>query len=484
MPKRGHTARTSVPRRRASLEIEPKPRGTPEISTFDRAEAYLRDRVDLERIRVTSETRHEYKLDRMRAMLAALGNPQESVRCVHIAGTKGKGSTCEMTACSLEACGYTVGLFTSPHLCDVRERIRLNRRPISQEDFTGVIARVAQASAEAGMGEPTFFEVLTAAGFLYFAEQAVDVGVIEVGLGGLLDCTNVITPEVAAITTIGHDHTQILGSTLAEIAAQKAGIFKPGVPALTVEQEESALEAIRRVAGEVGAPLQVVGTDIEYSFRFEWQAGDGPSARVSLTSDRCNYEHVPVPLKGEHQAVNCGLALAILDKLTERGFHCPEDRVLRGLESTRLPGRFEEVGQSPRVVLDCAHNPESIRALMKALGAYVQFDSLVVLFGCAADKDIDSMLRALASGGDKVIFTRATGNPRSANPSDLARRYAEISGGKVAQVAQTFADGLELARRALDRGDALCITGSFYIVGEAKQILAQREAAKAAGRRA
>jgi dihydrofolate synthase/folylpolyglutamate synthase len=452
------------------------------MGDYAAALAYLRDRVDLERVRVTPELKHAYKLDRMRALLEALGNPQDAIRCVHVAGTKGKGSTCEMTATCLEACGYTVGLFTSPHISDLRERIRLNRRLISEASLTRLLERAAEAAAGLvpTLGETTFFELLTAVGFLHFAEEAVDVAVIEVGLGGLLDCTNVITPEVAAVTTIGLDHTAILGETVEEIAAQKAGIFKSGVPALTVQQEPGVIKAMRAVADRVGAPFQVVGQDVEFSFRFEWQAGEGPTGIVTLTTDRVNYDHVIVPLKGEHQAQNCGLALAILDKLSERGFHCPEDRVLAGLEQTTLPGRFELAWRSPRVLVDVAHNPDSMRALMKTIGAYMPYDSLVVIFGCAADKDADSMLRALAAGADKVIFTQAAGNARAAAPADLARRYAEISDGKLAQVAPNFPGAIDLASRALGRGDLLCITGSFYLVGEAKAHLKALEARRAA----
>jgi len=478
----------SPPNRKRGAEsaIEAKPAGMPRLGDYGEALEYLQERVDLERVQVTPALREAYKLDRMRAILGAMGNPQDAVRCVHVAGTKGKGSTCEMTATCLEACGYTVGLYTSPHICDVRERIRLNRRLITPEAFARQVERAAQAAwgVAGAMGEATYFELMTAAAFAHFAEEAVDAAVIEVGLGGLLDCTNVITPEVAAVTTIGRDHTQILGTTLEEIATQKAGIFKPGVPALTVQQEPGVIKAMRAVAERVGAPLQVVGEDLEFSFRFEWKPGEGPTSIVTLATDRSNYDHVIVPLRGEHQAVNCGLALAILNKLSERGFNCPEASVLKGLERTELAGRFELAWPTPRVLLDGAHNPESMRALMKTIGAYMQYDSLVVIFGCAADKEIPTMLRSLAAGADKVIFTRAAGTPRAAAPEDLARIFAEVSDGKIAQVAPTFRDAIDLASRALGRGDLLCVTGSFYLVGEAKahlEALRARRAAAGAG---
>ncbi|MCW5766030.1 MAG: bifunctional folylpolyglutamate synthase/dihydrofolate synthase [Phycisphaeraceae bacterium] len=492
MPRQGPSSNTRRTTRPAA-QVEAKGdapaarRGLPAIESYDDALANLMARVDLERQRQASAVKHAYKLDRMRAILAELKNPQDAVRCVHVAGTKGKGSTCEMTASCLQACGYAVGLYTSPHVVDIRERVRLNRRPITQADFARLARAVAGAAAavEARHGQATFFEMMTAMAFVYFAEQAVDVAVIEVGLGGLLDCTNVITPEVSAVSLIGFDHTDILGNTLEEIALQKAGIFKPGVPALTIEQPPQALKAMREYAQKIGAPLQVVGEDIEFNFRFEFQGNLGPVARVSLTTERSNFEHVPVPLRGEHQAYNCGLALAVLDKLAERGFNCPEVKVARGLEQVTLPGRFEVIPGSPRLLLDVAHNPESVRALIKAIGAYLQYESLLVIFGCAADKDVDGMLRHLAMGADKVIFTRVEGNARAANPADLQRRYAEIS-GKSAQTAPSLRAALDLARPAVAREDLVCITGSFYLVGEAKRLqaeAAERAKARPAGRR-
>ncbi len=500
-------ARSTSPRKRTAAirpsagvpsQVEAKPRAAsvPAINSPESARQYLLARTDLERLAPTPATRDQYKLDRMRAILEALDNPQDSVRCIHVAGTKGKGSVCEMVAACLESSGYAVGLYTSPHLLDMRERVRINRKPISESEFVALTKRVAKAAASVApaLGESTFFELLTAIGFLHFAEQAVDVAVIEVGLGGRLDCTNVITPEVAAITTIGLDHTQILGDTVEEIAAQKAGIFKPGVPALAIQQDTKVINVFRRIAQEVGAPLQIVGNDIEFSYRFEWAAGGGGGggggagararghaqgggqcARVNLTTERSNYEHVPVPLKGEHQALNCGLALAILDKLSERGFACPEAKVLRGLASVSLPGRFEMALQSPRLLLDVAHNPDSMRALMKTIGACLQYDSLIVVFGCAADKDINAMLRSLAAGADKAIFTRASGNARAVDPADLQRRYGEL-GGKMSQAAPTLREALDLAGRAVGRGDLICVTGSFYVVGETKRLLAEAAA--------
>lgn len=472
----GKTAGTSSRERRGSSSGVPAGRGkkVEVFSGYSGALRWLGERFDVERTRAASVPREAFRLDRMQAMLEALGNPQDSLRCVHVAGTKGKGSTCEMTAASLEACGFTVGVYTSPHLVDVRERIRINRKPIAQADFTRVLGQCAGAAAavEGKHGPATYFELLTALGFCHFAEQAVDVAVIEVGLGGRLDATNVITPEVCAITAIGYDHMQILGDTLEKIAREKAGIMKPGVPCVTIPQEPGVLAVLREEAARVGAPLGVLGQDIEFSTRFEYTPGIGPHARVCLSTSRVNYEHVRVPLKGEHQALNCGLSLAILDRLSERGLGTDEARVTRGLEGTSLAGRFELAWSSPRILLDVAHNPESIRALVKSIGAHLQYDSMVVVLGCCADKDVPGILRNIALGADKVIFTKAQGTSRAASPGDLHRRFAEIS-GKMSQAAPDLPTALEQACRAVSRDDLICVTGSFYLVGEAKRHLAE-----------
>lgn len=488
----------SPARKAQGAGLKPSRASSPVIDSMAGAMAYLDARVDLERVKPTSGVKVMYRLDRMRELLKVLGNPHESVRMVHVAGTKGKGSTCWMVSAMLEGCGYTVGLFTSPHLVDIRERIMVNRKPVSVEDFVRLTQRAAGAAAEveavSGLGSATFFELLTAMGFLHYAEQAVDAAVIEVGLGGLLDCTNVITPEVAAVATIGRDHTQILGETVEEIAAQKAGIFKSGVPALIVDQDDAVIETAKKVASEVGASLAVVGKDIDYSFRVEHppaggsglsRAGSGaswPTARLSLTTRRWELEHIGVPLAGEHQAHNCALALAIVDALADRGFDVPTDKVLAGLATTKMPGRFEVSGGNgtARVLLDGAHNIDSVRALMKTIGQWLQYEALVVIFGCAADKEVGPMLRALSMGADKVIFTKAADNQRAADPAKLAKMFSDID-GKPAMHAPDLAAAVELAKRSLTSNDVLCITGSLYLVGDAKRLMAAKVGAGRTG---
>ena len=439
------------------------------ITNYTTALRWLYEHVDHERQRLVRYDRKTFSLERMCRLLELLGNPQDEIKAVHVAGTKGKGSTCAMTASMLQACGYTVGLYTSPHLIDLRERITINNHMISYADTAEAFKRIAEVEPEFGDESPlTFFEIMTAAAFLHFAEQAVDIVVLETGLGGRLDCTNCVIPLVTAITGLSLDHTQLLGNTLDEIAREKAGIFKKGVPAISIVQDAEAAAALSEVAEKVGAPLEFTGKELDFSYRFEANKELGPHTRVCLTTDASRFEHLPVPLRGEHQAHNCGLALAILDKLKAHGFVLPEDKVIAGLAATYLPGRMEEVHHQPRVILDGAHNAASITALTKSLGAHITYDSLVMIFGCGQDKDITGMLKQVALGADKVIFTRAKANPRAEEPEDLMRRFNDLS-PKMAQVAPNLTEALKQAATAVSREDLIVITGSFYLVGEARK---------------
>jgi dihydrofolate synthase / folylpolyglutamate synthase len=443
-----------------------------DIDNYTSALKYLHERVNLEKARPARIAPESFKLDRMAALLDALGNPHADVRCVHIAGSKGKGSTAEMAAVALAGCGYATGIYTSPHLVDVRERIRINNEMIGYSQFARLMQRIARGVEQVAPvhGDATYFEVVTALALCYFAEQAVDIAVVEVGLGGRLDSTNLINPEVTAITAIQLEHTQLLGDTLPLIAREKAGILKPGITALTIPQPPEVMQVFREVAAERGCPLEVLGESIEFSTRFIASPELGPHTCISVAAGSGGYEHLPVPLKGEHQALNCGLALAILHKLRDRGYDTPERLVAPGLARTPSAGRMELIPGAPRIVLDGAHTPDSIQALVKALGAHIRYDSLVVIFGCADDKDARSMLQKIAQGADKIIFTKAAGNPRAMDGRELVRRYAEVT-GKMAQSAPSLREALQIARAAAHREDLICITGSFYLAGEARKLL-------------
>ncbi|MBX3373735.1 MAG: bifunctional folylpolyglutamate synthase/dihydrofolate synthase [Phycisphaeraceae bacterium] len=454
-----------APKRRTA-KTQPAP-AIPEITTYPAALRHLLDRTNVERMRIVRYDGEMFKLDRMRALMAELGDPQNQVRMVHVAGTVGKGSTVAMIASMLEACGYAVGRYTSPHLIDLRERIMINGQPISRADLTEHTAQVSAAAARLGV-EPTFFEMMTAIAFRHYAEQAVDIAVIEVGLGGRLDSTNIIRPEASVVTQIDLDHTQILGRTVTEIAREKAGIFKSGVPAFSYEQDPAVEKVLREEAEKAGTTLRIVGRDIDFSRRFGSDAERGPHSRICLITERNQYMHLPVPMPGEHQALNCGVALAVIDHLQTVGFTLDEHRVMIGLDRTRVPGRMEILSHRPRIIIDGAHNPIALSTLMRSIGTYLPADSMVCVFGCCEDKDVATMLETAARGGDKFVFTRARGNPRAKDPEELQRIFNERC-GKMSQVADTLPEAIDLALRAAGRDDLILVTGSFYLIGEARK---------------
>ena len=481
--RRGHTGRArAVPGkrdarvRRSRIErkphfSEPKPAHGP-VHSYAKALRFLASLNDFERLRIVRYNSQNFDLERMRTLLKRLGNPQDQFKSVHVAGTKGKGSTCAMIASMLQACGYRVGLYTSPHLVDVRERIQVDGQMVSQAEFARLVKQ-AEPIVERIKPRPTYFDVLTAVAFKHFADEGVEVAVIETGLGGRLDSTNVIKPEVTAITSISKDHMAQLGHTVAKIAEEKGGIFKPGVPAISVQQDPEADVVLKRVAEKAGTTLDVTGQTIEFSYRFESSRMQGPHNRVCLSTPNSKFEHLAVPLLGEHQAINCGLALSVIDRLKSRGFSNINDtKAMEGLAKTALPGRMEMLSQTPRVVADGAHNAASLDAMLRAIGQHIPYDSMVIIFGCCADKDVPGMLERIAAGADKVIFTRVN-NIRSSDPNELAAVYTEQY-GKMAQVAPTLEDALSIANRAVTKEDLICISGSFYLVGEAKKLFAAK----------
>jgi dihydrofolate synthase/folylpolyglutamate synthase len=443
----------------------------PQIRTYRSAVNYLNSLTNFERVSPAQYNASNVTPARTARLLSALGNPHRSFRSVHIAGTKGKGSTAHMLAAMLQSCGHKVGLYTSPHLLDVRERIVIDGEMISESAFTRAVKAVAQVADRARVPKPTYFEVLTAAAFYHFGQQEVDLAIVETGIGGRLDCTNVIRPEVVGITSISYDHMSQLGETLPEIAEEKAGVIKKGVPVVCAPQSAEVKETIRRVAEEVGAPLKVADEDVSFSCRFEFSRTAGRHTRICLTTPTSRFEHLHVPLLGDHQAINCGVALNMLDVLKNRGFEIDDQQAMAGLAGMGLPGRMELICDEPRILVDGAHNAASIDALMRAIGQNIPYDSMVVIFGCLKHKDIPGMIRRIQLGADKVVFTRVD-SPQSADPHELAADYSELS-GKPAQVGETLEEAVEIAECAVSRGDLICITGSFYLVGEAKRKFGQ-----------
>ncbi len=381
-----------------------------------------------------------YNLDRMRRLAASMGNIERSFKSLHVAGTKGKGSVAHMAEAILRRAGYRTGLYTSPHLVDLRERIRIDGRNVSERDFLWAMNRMEPALRRL---RPTYFEIMTEAAFLVFAKKRVDFAVIEVGLGGRLDATNVITPAACAITRIDYDHMDKLGHTLGEIAREKAGILKPGVPVVTGAQRPAALREIRRRA----APLvpTVCAT-----------RATGTVLKFTVSGVRGKRYRCELPVLGPHQAGNAAIAIGLVEA---SGAEVTPVDVREALRRVRLPGRIEIVRRRPWIIVDSAHNPVSARALVEGLRP-LRRRRTVLVFGASADKDWAGMLRALGRA-DLTIFTRAK-SPRAAAPEALARRAR----GPAVRVESVEA-ALALARTVARADDAVVVTGSFYVAGEA-----------------
>jgi dihydrofolate synthase/folylpolyglutamate synthase len=427
--------------------------------------------TDYETMSRVTYNQKNFNLNRMNRLLSSLGNPHKKLRTVHIAGTKGKGSTASMLSNMLLGCGYKVGMYTSPHVLDLRERITVDDSWISEQDFVRGVNLIAPFVRSCKGTPPTFFELLTAIALEHFATNEVDVAVVEAGLGGRLDSTNVLRPEVCAITSISYDHTAQLGPTLDKIAAEKGGILKSGIPAISAPQHPEVEKILREAAATEGTELQFTGQEIEFSYRFESSRVVGPHSRVCLTTPTSHFEHLHVPLPGEHQAVNCGVALSLLDVLKGRGFEIDEQRAIQGLSKASLPGRMEIISEEPQVLVDGAHNAASIEALMRTIGQSVSYDSMIVIFGCQTGKDLEGMIRHVQLGADKIIFTKSM-TPNAVEPEVLTAAFAEQS-GNIAQSAPSLEHALRIAGGAVSSEDLICITGSFYLVGEAKRHFAQ-----------
>ncbi len=444
-----------------------KVKGKKAFRSYKEAIKYLLERTDYEK-----ETRLRYNittfnLKRMQKLLSLVGDPHKKIATAHIAGTKGKGSTATMLARMLEANHYNVGLYTSPHVVHLHERITVNSEMISEREMLGLINRLYTPVEKVSKVDPlTFFEIMTTLAFLHFVDKKVDIAVIETGMGGRLDSTNVIRPKVVGITSLSIDHQHQLGNTIDSIAKEKAGIFKRGVPVISVQQEPVAMRVLKSEATNTKASLSVTGGDIDFSYRFETSREHGPHNRICLTTQTSKFEHLRVPLHGKHQAINCGLALAMLDKLKSSGYKIDNEKAAKGLHNTSLSGRMEMICDDPRIMIDAAHNAASIEMLIHAIGQNIPYDSMVVIFGCNNDKDVTGMLQKLQYGADKVIFTRSN-SAKAMSPQDLADMYTEMC-GKMCQTALSLGEALRLAKSAVSKEDLICITGSFYLIGQAK----------------
>lgn len=440
---------------------------------YETALEYLFSATDYEKMRRVRYNADTFSLDRMRRLLGALGSPERTLRSVHVAGTKGKGSTAALVHAVALACGLTAGLYTSPHLVDIRERIRVGRGDIAPQDLAALIeaARPHVDRMRAQGDAPTFFEIFTALALVHFARTGVDLAVVEVGLGGRLDATNVLVPDVSVITAVSLDHTLQLGDSLAAIAAEKAGIVKPAVPVVSQPQPPEAMAVIERVCRDARAPLVLVGRDVTWRWAPAARAGR-LGGEMTVHTPGATYEGLFVPLMGEHQALNAAAAIAAAERAGPLAGRLTPDAVREAFRSVCWPGRMEHVPGPPEMVLDGAHNRASMERLVEALGRHFPGRRTVVVFGSAADKDVDGMLGVLAGrmAGSPMVFTR-TNNPRAADPADLAERF-RARGGGVAETAADVPAALQTAANLAAPDGLVVVCGSLYLVGEVQVLLA------------
>jgi len=454
---------------------------------YTQALAFILSLTDMERRPDLSGARAMLGLERMRFLLDRIAHPELTFWSVHVAGTKGKGSTSAMIERVLRTAGLRTGLYTSPHLHTFRERIRVGGRSIAQADLaslTGEIRPVVESMPD----RPSTFEVATAIAMLYFARQRVDTAVLEVGLGGRLDATNVVTPRVSVITAISFDHMAILGNTLAEIAREKAGIIKSGIPVVSAPQPAEALAVIEQIAHERHAPLTLVGRDVAF------QVTDASETGLRVAIEGPGYRHIVRPnLMGEHQAANAATAVAAMEVLRRQGVSLTSQDIAFGLRRVRWPGRLEIIARRPTIIVDGAHNVDSAEKLKSALDMFFPLQHRrhtwpdqpapgqtttersmpacrprVLLIGMSADKDADGIMAALVPGADIVIVTRAN-HPRAAGLEWLQAAAAPYAPTVLA--IPDLPAALAAARDHAGQGGLICASASLFIVADVRALV-------------
>jgi len=405
-----------------------------------------------------------FGLAQVSKILEAIGNPHEEIQTIHIGGTNGKGSTAAMMASILQREGYRIGLYTSPHLIRFTERIKVNGVEIEEKEVAGLTAWMRERVEASGITDPfTFFDFTTAMALLYFSQRRVDLALLEVGLGGRLDSTNVIDPLFSIVTNIAKDHEEVLGRSLLKIAQEKAGIIKQGKPLITAATQPRVLELFAKLCRKKGAPLYRVGKD----FRCE-PAGDGDLHYEGL---RRKLWGVHLNLSGSHQFVNATTALGAMEILEDLGYPVSAEAMVEGLGEVQWPGRLEMISTLPRVVLDGAHNPAGAGVLREALENEYSYDRLIFVMGIMKDKDIRSILQTLVPLADHIILSRPH-TERASSPAELVRTLGIH--GKKAEIIETLPQAIEKGLSMTRKKDLLCITGSLYTVGEARAYLLSR----------
>ncbi len=393
-------------------------------------------------------------------LLRHLNNPHKSLRFVHVAGTNGKGSIAAMLSSILIKAGYTVGLYTSPHLVSFRERIRLNGRPIPKAEVIGLLKQI-RARIKTGIS-PTYFEFTTCMAILYFAKKLVDIAILEVGMGGRLDATNVINPLVTVISNVSLEHEVYLGNSLISIAKEKAGIIKKGIEVVTAERKPKVLAVIEGFCRKSGCSLYRVGRDIR-------------ERRVKVNSNTFHYfgldrhlSNLEVGLQGKHQVVNASTALGVIEILMRKGYNVGNSAIYDGLKEVHWPGRLEVMRKDPLVILDGAHNPAAASSLRHTILNEFHFDNLISVIGVMKDKNIKGILKRLVPLSDRVILTRPSCE-RAADPENMRKMAMRFRKHMV--ISRKVDDAMRLALSLAHKRDLICVTGSLYTVGEARKFL-------------
>lgn len=446
------------------------------LETYEQAVEYLYARINYERVPSQSYSVGDFKLNRMQRLLELLGNPHEQIPVVHIAGTKGKGSTAAMVARVLSEAGYVTGLFTSPHISAFEERMTVCGVMPTSDEVVALVNRMVEPVALLDRCpeemNPTYFEITTAMAWLYFAQKGVQLAVLEVGLGGRLDSTNVCRPAVCVITSISRDHTQLLGNEISQIAGEKAGIIKPGVPVVSGALHPEALRVIEQVSRERGAPLFQRGRDFDFTTATDQSAAAAGIVKrtINYRCGECSLDALPVPLRGAHQAHNTALAVTVIERLRDAGWCVEEQALRRGLQEVHWPARIEVLQERPTIVVDAAHNWASIRALLETLESDFAPRARTLVFAATRDKDVAGMLRQLLPRFDTVILTSYLNNPRALAAEQLLELARSLSDLPV-HMAHDPGAAWKLACRLSGPEDLICVTGSFFIAAEMRELI-------------
>ena len=448
--------------------MKPKP-----FTTYKQAEEFLLQTIDYEKLTQYKYDTSTFDLKRMEEMMCSVGDPHTKRKTIHITGTKGKGSTAIIVSSILSRLGLKTGLFTSPHLTYLGERMKVNDKTISQETFVLLMNMlkpyIDKITAETPILMPTFFEIVTAIAFLYFEREKTDLSVLEVGMGGRLDSTNIILPEVSVITPVGYDHTDRLGKTLDKIAFEKAGIIKEGIPVISSIQEPDALAVISKTCNEKRSLLYLVGQDILiYDIKVAQRNGIYGTECV-IETWRNRYKNIFLPLVGRHQVENCAAAIGSLEVLAGKGvIKIDNELIVNALADIRCPARIEVISEEPLTIVDTAHTVASMKILRESIKESFSFRRLVLVIGLSSDKDIEGVLKEIVSISNDLIFTR-TGNPREADPKQMlaiAKRFAHNN----LMVIEDIDDALQEAKEIANADDLICITGSFFLAGKVKEL--------------